>query len=510
MSIASDTPGSAREERSSRPNLLVIVLDCARSPEFSVGSAAVSRMPTCSQLARESIDFRRTVAPASWTIPSHASLFTGLYPWDHRLHSRGLSHLPAELPTLAGELERAGYHTGSFSSNPFVGDSTGLTESFSTAAWGGWWERYARHLRIRRPPGGRRVGAGPPALLQRMREGPLWTTTLSAARAALRRPLVLHGTNRLLRSVGSLPGECYGCVSPWIESALSGWLSAQPASEPVLAFVNLMETHEPYMLPSAPRTWAQRWSELTVRQDFGDWLEGRWSPSPRELAVLHEMYVESICAVDHRIAAIVEIFRQAGRWDSTALVLTSDHGQGLGEEGFLSHGMSVADSITRVPLWLRLPGGERGGTATDSWCSLIDVVPTLLPLAGLRAPAACEGVNLLDLVDGPRTGPVWSMAEAVVSASVRTRLEPSRLDFFDRVRVAGYFDDTKVSSDGSGEIASVQRVPGIGRATGASDPVPAEMIELLREHLLRIASNSAAGKISPDDVLHRIESWGYA
>ena len=76
--------------------------------------------------------------------------------------------------------------------------------------------------------------------------------------------------------------------------------------------------------------------------------------------------------------------------------------------------------------------------------------------------------------------------------------------------MAGYFDDTKVSSDGSGEIASVQRVPGIGRATGASNPVPAEMIELLREHLLRSRRTRPTGKISPDDVLHRIESWGYA
>ncbi|MCI4340719.1 MAG: sulfatase-like hydrolase/transferase, partial [Thermoplasmata archaeon] len=176
MSDASSSVAASADP--SRPNVLVIVMDCVRAPEFSVGSETLSGMPYCTGLARESIDFRRAVAPASWTIPSHASLFTGLYPWDHRLHSRGAPQLPAGLPDLAASLSASGYRTASFSSNPFVSDLSGLTRGFETAAWGGWWERYARHLRLDRPPGGREVRASTPRGLSMVRKSGIWPATL--------------------------------------------------------------------------------------------------------------------------------------------------------------------------------------------------------------------------------------------------------------------------------------------------------------------------------------------
>ncbi len=499
----------ATSSRESRPNILVIVMDCVRASEFSVGARTMSAMPFSSALGRQSIEFRRAVSPGSWTIPSHASLFTGQYPWDHRLHSRGSSPLPRAAPSLAAALGAAGYRTASFSSNPLINDVSGLTTGFQSAAWGGWWERYARHLRVIRPPGGRDVAARTPKGLAIVRKSRMWPATLSASRVALRHPLLLHSGNRFLHSLFAGPNECPSCVSPWIEGSLRTWLAAQPRTDPVFAFVNLMEAHEPYMLPPSFPDWSARWKALTLRQDFGDWLEGRWSPSPDELRVLSELYTNSIQAVDHRLRAIVEEFRRTDRWDSTVLVLTSDHGQGLGEDGVLSHGMSVTDPITRIPLWLRLPHDELGGTSTDSWASLIDVAPTLLSLAGSGPAVAGTGVDLRTLRTAGRSGPVWSMAEGLVWPGSRSRLEPDRLRRFDRVRIAGYFGDTKVSCDSSGEIASVRTLSPSDRAAPVSEVTVAEMVRGMREHLQHLESIGVISGAPGSDAAARLEGWGY-
>jgi arylsulfatase A-like enzyme len=494
-----------------RPDILLVVMDCVRASEFSASSPTLAGMPFCSRLSRESVQYGRAVAPASWTIPSHASLFTGLYPWDHRLHARGEHRLSERLPTVAAELGRSGYRTASFSANPFIGDITGLADGFEQAAWGGWWERYARHLGGDVAPGGRPAPPKGPGPFGQVPTTNLWPILRSVSRASLRRPLGFQIGNRLLHFAHHREGECPSCVSPWIESSLRRWMDAQPDDAPRFVFVNLMEAHEPYVPYDSGWTIRELWRALTFRQDFGEWLEGDWAPTSAERATLRHLYAGGIRALDHRIEAIVRIFQESGRWDSTVAILTSDHGQSLGEAGMMSHGMSVADSVARIPLWLRAPGSAFGGRTSTSWASLTDVAPTCARLAGLRSSRLPDTGGLLPLVYGERTDPVWSMSEGVIWKEARSRLTADQYERFDRVLLAGFFGNTKVVYDATRRRVSLQ--PLYGPEASSEGPAVAEheMVRGMIEFMHRVGGSLDPEAAAPRGApLQNIEAWGYA
>jgi uncharacterized sulfatase len=121
-----------------RPNILLIVLDTQRADRLSCywseeeRARQVPTSPNLDRLAAESTLFERAIAPAQWTIPSHASLFTGEYPSTHQTVQADLELSPA-LPTLAELLKLGGYTTVGFCNNPLVGIlKNGLRRGFDT------------------------------------------------------------------------------------------------------------------------------------------------------------------------------------------------------------------------------------------------------------------------------------------------------------------------------------------------------------------------------------------
>jgi arylsulfatase A-like enzyme len=494
-----------------RPDILVVVMDCVRASNFSAASPTLAAMPFCSRLAKESAQFLRTVSPASWTIPAHASLFTGLYPWEHRLHARGESRLSPAYPHLATELGRAGYRTASFSANPFIGDPTGLASGFQIAGWGGWWERYARHMNAKLPPGRRTAPVSERGGLERLVRSNLWPVLRSTSRSSLRHPLGFHLGNRLAHMMRHRDGECPACVAPWIEPNLAAWMAEQPPDAPRFVFINLMEAHEPYVVTRGTNPVGDLWRSLTLRQDFEEWLEGEWAPSSAERATLRRLYSGAIQSLDHRIEAIARVFQEAGRWDSTVTILTSDHGQGLGEEGMLSHGMSVADSVARIPLWVHAPGGALAGRTTTSWASLTDVAPTCARLAGIPTSGLSGGPGLLPLLERERPDPVWSMSEGVIWRDAREHLTPDQLARYDRVLVAGFVGNSKVVYDATHHRVSLQTLFG---QEATSDPPAVSEEEMLRGMVTFMDRIGTALRPEPDSLrstaLYSVEEMGYA
>jgi len=83
-------------------------------------------------------------------------------------------------------------------------------------------------------------------------------------------------------------------------------------------------------------------------------------------------------------------------WDSSLLVVTSDHGEEFGEHDQYGHGRTLYDTLLRVPLLLHYPGWYDGGRRVDTPVQLVDVAPSILEVAGLRAPRAWVGRSLRD------------------------------------------------------------------------------------------------------------------
>lgn len=500
----------------SRPNFLVVVFDCLRAFDFPGGVDPVPGMKFAEKLLAESIAFPRMVSPAPWTIPSHASLFTGLYPWENQVHAYGSLMTKPDVPRLAGLLKSEGYSSLSLAANPFVSPRFGLVDGFDEACWGGWWEAFLRTPRTRAPNSleTAAVSAGTKSdrLMEWVRDGPLGNALRSASQHSYRYPFALDGGSRVIQKLRFPDQPRNYSQTPWIESELDRWLAAQPSDRPVFCFLNITDTHEPYY-PDPDYTHGLRawWKLAKIRQDHACAVSGEWDPTPDQCRGLLELYRQTVRHLDLRMQQVVDIFERHGRWENTLSVFTSDHGQSLGEHGMMFHLLRLDEPLIRIPLWLRLPGGRAGGRVARGWGSLIDISPTLLDAAQVRHVTFPSARPLTSLVDRDRGAPVFSMADGIVWPHIRRRFAPDRERLWDRPFVAAYEGDHKVvlAADGTeSHDYDLASDPGEAHDLWNAERPPFPDLEArAREVGQRLVSR--AGPDVDSTVEDRLRAWGY-
>jgi len=489
------------------PNILVIVLDCVRAQEFPGGWESPPPMPFVQGLTKESLTFPRAATTAPWTIPGHASLFTGLYPWEHRAHAHADLALRSPAPTLAEQLSAAGYATGFFASNGLLMPESGLTRGFQVAAWGGWWERYLRVPCLTYP------GAGYGLPLGRSRGGGALARRVSQeVRLTHRIPMMWDAANRVAARVRYRREGPMISVSSWIEPTIERWLREVDPSRPVFAFVNLMDAHEPYIsnpeLVRGLRAWL---SSLPPRMDWTNLVAGGWAPDDRQAQRYSLLYRGMLEVIDGRLRNLVAVFDRLGRWDNTVFVLTSDHGQALGEHGYLFHSAEVWEQLMRIPLLIRDPNAEWKGGRAKGWASLVDVAPTLLSMARVPAPPPADGYDLRRLVDADRPTPALGMSDGITEKGLLRRVGATgSIGERDDLRVVAYQADYKLVLNvatgasvwyrsGEGEESPISEAITDERATGALARAR-EVASLLSQERPRVADAT---------VEDRLRSWGY-
>jgi arylsulfatase A-like enzyme len=496
---------------SAKPNILVVVMDCVRASDFPGGSDPVTPMPFADTLRRESITFPRATSPSSWTIPSHASLFTGLYPWESGAHAKEDLRLRPSVPRLSEQLRTLGYRSIALSANPVLLPTFGMLQGFDHAEWASWWEPFLRSPLS--PPGVTYDASQPAGDLDYDRGlGSLRRTLLRLSPNLHRAPYVIDAVSRVIQKI-QVPDRPRDLSSvPWIERRLSDWLAQQPADIPTFTFVNLLEAHEPYLTDSELTPTLRSWLRYArVRQDHFSAATGHWTPSSHELEELRRFYRHMIRLIDRRLQSIVQVFKDTGRWDNTLMFLTADHGQAFGEHGILFHTLRVDEGLTRVPLWVRYPRGEGGGTTAVGWASLIDVVPTSLKAAGSAEWKTPSGHDLGRLVENPRPEPSLTMGDGMIWTHVDAMLSSERRKWLDRVFVAAYDRDRKVILEVKSGLTSAYDI----------DNDPAEAVDLLPgeqdrlQHIIDAASTAGRAilrkgePIRSQAVEDRLKSWGY-
>ena len=493
------------------PNVLVVVMDCVRALDFPGGRDAVSDMPFTESLARSSVHYPRAATVAPWTIPAHASIFTGLYPWNHGAHARRGLELDAKVPRLPELLQRHGYRTQSLSANPFISPTFNLDQGFDQIAWGGWSESFLRLPRDVPPEElrGPQQAVNPrPGLAQ----GPIGAILRRFMHDAYRFPFAFDAANRLAQRIVRPNSELEQSVAPWIEPTFARWIGSVPSGQPFFCFVNFVDAHEPYYPSPAQTPNLRSWGKFVrVRQDHLSYVAGRWSPSPSDLALLHQLYRQSIGVLDRRLSRLAQTLKSAGRWDNTLVVLTSDHGQAFGEHGMLFHMFRVVEPELRIPLFVRYPHGRDAGRSARGWASLVDIAPTICELAGISSGVAYDGVPLQSLIDHERPGPALAMADGLIWDRIRARFAGPQLEKFDRVYAAAYDVEYKAvvdQSTGSSVLFNVESDPGELSDLSASAGA--------RGALVTQAARDAGGRIGAtipetmsNDVEERLRSWGY-
>lgn len=313
------------------PNVLLLILDTVRALDLSLYGFDLPTTPRLEQVGAAGAVFERAVATTSWTNPSHASLFTGRFP--HDLSADWSQGLDATHPTLAEVLRARGYRTGGFIANTrYVSRPGGLARGFL---------RYEDH----------------PLSL-----GAAVATTMAGAMYANERTII--GRALGVRDVVAR------VRAPEVNRRVLRWLEGRGPDRPFFAALNYMDAHAPFR---APVPFAGRFP-----------VRGAGTEGDSERA----RYDDAIAFLDDRIGALLDSLDRRGLLANTLVVITSDHGEELGEhEGVVGHAKSLYWPALHVPLVVSFPGRVPAGTRVAMPVSLRDVAATILDLAGADARA---------------------------------------------------------------------------------------------------------------------------
>ena len=352
--------------------MIVIMVDTLRADYLGAYGFEGDISPNIDALAAESIQFENCIAQAPWTSPSIASFITSLHPQNHCVaNGYGLfceviedeyvwESLPEEATTMAEVFRDAGYETAGFVGNWVVKSKFGFAQGF---------ESYAE------PQGDERHIDEDGVLFDRATE----------------------------------------------------WLRQRDDGRPFLLYLHFMDVHAPYRLTSEDVAAVRDSSTLgkdraLTEQEIADrpvhlGAKIRW-PDPsmsRRLRNWRMAYAAGVRGFDRQLGEFLDALREQQVLDDAVVVFASDHGEEFVEHGKWEHGKTYYNPALQVPLLLRLPGAQRAGERFGRLVSLIDVMPTLLGLAGIEQNLPpMQGQDLGPFVSGEVDGDEsWAFASAL-------------------------------------------------------------------------------------------------
>jgi arylsulfatase A-like enzyme len=302
-----------------RPNVLLVVLDTARADAFEPYGAPAGATPVVADLARRGRAVPMAISASNWTMPSHAAMFTGSLPRPLGLsvsaQGNGITN-PREVIEanahrfLPEVLRRAGYSTAGVSCNPWISEPAGFGTGFDVF----------RDLRGK----------------QRRRPGKRWTKRLAFYLEAIR-----AGVDEGAAEAGSI---------------LRTRIRQGPAT-PFFWFANLMECHSPY-LPAGPFNDLSPAGRLQAARDVIAYQRARpmvqYSLGSMEIpdeamARMRHLYGRAVTSMDHWLGTVLEELDRRRMLEDTLVIVTSDHGENLGENHLLGHGLSLDQRLIHVP-----------------------------------------------------------------------------------------------------------------------------------------------------------------
>ena len=309
-----------------RRSFILLSVDTLKRSALEAFEPGAGERPVIDRFARESARLVNAHSTASWTLPAHASLLTGLYPDRH-----GTTHpdhrLGAGVPTLAATLSQAGYETVAWTEGGFLSERFGLGAGF---------ERYEKNERAKRGMFGKAM-----AFLRQ--------------RPAHRRPFFL--------------------------------------------FLHTFQVHNYWQARPAAVARLPADAELGNVERFLDCLKGKSSCDPADWQTMQALYRIEIDLLDASFGRLLAVLAESGLEEQTFVILTSDHGEGLDpERGRTHHGGRLHEDLIRIPMLVRGPGIEPREVRAP--ISLVDLMPTILDLAGVSPLAELDGVSFAPALEG--------------------------------------------------------------------------------------------------------------
>ena len=312
-----------------RPNVLLITLDTTRRDHLSCYGYEKKTTAAIDALAREAVKYERAISPSSWTLPAHASIFTGMLPTHHRAHfsfdddidpekieGPMFYSLHPDLPTLAEDMKGLGYRTGGIIAGLLLNTHFGFSRGF---------DYYEDRLPVEK----------------RFERNAEEVSTLAIS-----------------------------------------WLNEHKAiavDEPFFLFLNYFDAHSPYQ---PPEPWGN--PDLGPEQYdlngglYEEVLRGERDLTDDERELLLTQYDSELKYMDNEIGRLFEEMKRFGLYDSTMIIVTSDHGESFGEHRLLEHGRALYEELIRVPLIVKYPSYEKKSGVVARPVSILGIGSTIL------------------------------------------------------------------------------------------------------------------------------------
>ncbi len=307
------------------PPIVFLSLDTLRADRMSLYGNPAPTTPHLEELAKQATVYTRAQATAPWTLPSHASMFTGLYPFEHGARTYARSEIPEgvkgnvgslsyDFTTLSEVLQQRGYQTIGYTAN----------EAYLN-------DRYAIH----------------------------------------------QGFDVYQNEKGRVDE---------INQRVFGWLRRhQDDEEPFFLFVNYMDCHRPYNCVARegfPDLGTPRDSGRMLKGMYGPVLDPDQEPDPEQIARLIGQYDIALANLDDGVGRLFQRLKEYGWYEDALIVVTSDHGEYFGEHHLIEHSKDVYQGAMRVPLIVKAPG-QQEPARDDEWISHVHIPGLIAAALGL-------------------------------------------------------------------------------------------------------------------------------
>jgi arylsulfatase A-like enzyme len=320
--------------------IVLISLDTLRPGRLGVYGNTPETSPRLDALAKDAVVFDQALAPSPWTLPSHMSMLTGLDPVAHGVRNAAYT-LSSNVVTLAESLSAAGFRTAAFTDGGFVSSLYGFDQGFEVFD-------------------DKRNFKG--------------------------------GTNGFARLLPK--------ALDWLEDT---------SAEPSFIFLHTFDVHSDYD-EGDPDVLA-RFRERPVKNGPDDHALHKLThyfqqvqagmDHYRRMDELINDYDAGVFEADRGVGRVLDLLEDAGRLDNALIIVTSDHGESFYDrELYIGHGINLTDDEVHVPLIVRFPKAEGGGTRVDTLVGLTDLPRTVLDIAGVEPPTDMGGESLLRLARG--------------------------------------------------------------------------------------------------------------
>ncbi|MEO1644694.1 MAG: sulfatase [Chloroflexota bacterium] len=513
---------------SAQPNILFIVLDTQRRDRLSLYGHDADTSPNLDAFAQDATIFERAVSPAQWTIPAHASMFTGVYPSTHQV-TQAFQRLSGAQPTLAEIMSVADYHTVAFCNNPLLGllehnIQRGFQEFYNYAG-------VSPHRPIEKNRSALRRAINT-QFRKLARTVTNWFANSNWLFNMAVNPLIVPAWTRSVNFKGNSQRSVDDLIDYWQTYHQGG------AEKPLFAFLNLMGTHTPYYPPAnyidhvAPglRNDTQATKFITrFNADAATWLSPDDPPLPDwQRHTLDGYYDAEIAYQDAQLGHLFDYLHSNDELENTMVIIVADHGEGHGDHGYKGHSFVVFQELVHVPLIVRyperFPAGKHITTNVSTrrlFHTVLDVTETAPPLAENDPNADVQGLSLISSLNGrPDTERGVAYAEAYPPLNLLNILKPRRPELVEKLSLTSI---RRGVYDGDHKLALVgDRVESLFNV--ADDPAeeediatekPAVVVDL-QQKLEDFVTDSIANRTDSvdngavsDEVIDNLRALGY-